>query len=638
MLRTAILVALLNVLFLQKAIAEDINYEGITQKFPSIETMKPFVVHLEKPKCCVLDNKLIIDPAKQTQLPSNLTNLITHSPSVVQNGQGGHFQNYSIRGVSKHRIKTLINDMRIESDRRAGVSASFIDPQLIEQVTIWRNPASTQFGSGALAGAVEISAKTFNTSNIATGYQSTGNENYQLLGTGGDEWSFAMARRQASNANAADGSELNTHFTQYSATLNAETEWQGLNFEFFALPAIAKDIGKSNIDFPQRITTYPEEKHLLVKLDISSPSGVAASFYLHPNDLETEVLKLNKSFSTISNEAIDFGANWQIEKQFDKYAGRLGFKYFSRQSVSSKEASVDLITQNQSISHTLVDGEEHEIAIVADLSGGWGVTEWKLAGRFSYFEQSAAYAATQEDHAWSGSFALSHPFDNGLEVSVNAATGYRFPSLSERFFSGTTGRGKVVANANLKKEQSVNIDIGAKWQSDQLMLAANVFYLNVSDYIERVEIADDVLTYVNLNNGKIKGVELQGEYYLTDELNLTWSGHYLNGEDDQGKVLADIPSNRFVLGVNYNINRWEGQINLEMRANKEDIGSGEKEISSAQILSAMLRYKFNQDMEISVNGNNLLNEKYVNSADRKATFVSERSVGVSVSWKFKNYL
>ena len=633
MLRKAILVILLNAIDLQTAVAEDINYEGITQKVPSIETMKPFVVHLEKPKCCVLDNKLIFDPAKQTQLPSNLTNLITHSPSVAQNGQGGHFQNYSIRGVSKHRIKTLINGMRIESDRRAGVSASFIDPLLIEQVTIWRNPASTKFGSGALGGAVEIEAKKFATANLATGYQSTGNENYQVLGAGGDEWSFAMARRQASNANAADGSELNTHFTQYSATLNAETDWQGLNFELFVLPAIARDIGKSNVDFPQRITTYPEEKHLLVKLDVNSPSGVAASFYLHPNDLETEVLKLNKSFSTILNEAIDFGANWQIEKQFDEYAGQLGLDYFSRQSVSSKEASVDLITQNQSISHTLVDGEEHEIAVVSDLSGLWGLTEWKLAGRFAYFEQSAADVATQDDFAWSGSLALSHPFDNGLEISLNAATGYRFPSLSERFFSGTTGRGKVVANANLKKEQSVNIDIGAKWQNDQLMLAANVFYLNVSDYIERVEIADDVLTYVNLNNGKIKGVELQGDYYLTDELNLTWSGHYLKGEDDQGRVLADIPSNRFVLGVNYNFNKWESQINLEMHANKDDIGSGEKQISSAQILSAMLSYKFNQNLEISVNGNNLLNEQYINSADRKATFAKGRSLGVGLSWQ-----
>jgi len=636
MLRKAILVILFNAFFTEIVLAtEDMNNEGINQQMPSIEIMQPFVVHLEKPKCCVLDNKLIIDSATQTHSPSNLTNLITNNPSVSQNGQGGHFQNYSIRGVSKHRIKTLINGMRIESDRRAGVSASFIDPQLIEQVIIWRNPASTQFGSGALGGAVEIEEKKFATANLATGYQSRGNENYQLLGSGGDQWSFAMARRQASNANAADGSELNTHFTQYSATLNAETEWQGLNFEFFALPAIAKDIGKSNIDFPQRITTYPEEKHLLVKLAVSSPTGVAASFYLHPNDLDTEVLKLNKSFSTISNEAIDFGANWQIEKHFDEYIGRLGLDYFSRQSVSSKEASIDLITQNQSISHTLVDGEEYEIAVVADLSGVWEVTEWKLAGRFAYFEQSAAQVATQDDFAWSGSLALSHPFDNGLEISVNAATGYRFPSLSEHFFSGTTGRGKVVANANLKKEQSVNIDIGAKWQGDQLMLATNIFYLNVSDYIERVEIEDDVLTYINLNNGKIKGIELQGDYYLTDELNLTWSGHYLKGEDDQGKVLSDIPSNRFVLGVNYNINRWEGKVNLEMRANKDDIGSGEKQISSAQILSAMLSYKFNQNLEISVNGNNLLNEQYVNSADRKATFSGERAVGVKVSWKLK---
>ena len=69
-----------------------------------------------------------ISPFDKLHVPSSLTDLINTSPSVSQNGQGGHFQNFSIRGVSRQRVRTLINDMRIVSDRRAGVSASFIEP------------------------------------------------------------------------------------------------------------------------------------------------------------------------------------------------------------------------------------------------------------------------------------------------------------------------------------------------------------------------------------------------------------------------------------------------------------------------------------------------------------------------------
>mgnify|MGYP000565370201 CR=1 FL=1 len=606
----------------------------------SPKTLTPLVIQsADKPASTqgLFHTRKTISAAETSSNSSNLTDLITAIPSVSENGQGGHYQNFSIRGVSKHRIKTLINGMRIESDRRAGVSASFIDPLLIDQITVWRNPVSTQFGSGALGGAVDMSARQFDSNFLMAGYQTEGNENYQVVGTGDENWSFGFARRKADNAESADGNELNTHFTQYSAVLDMNTEWQGLDFKLFALPSIARDIGKSNTDFPKRTTNYPEEKHLLVKLDVISEAGWKGGVYLHPNDLETEVHKLNKSLTTVSNEALDFGANWQIEHQISDYKSRVGLDYFSRHSVNSQEKSLDLLTQKQSSYQPLVDGEENEISVLADLSGTWNGTEWQLGGRFSYFNQSASQMATREDHAWSGFLALSHYFEEGFELTANVATGFRFPSLSERFFSGTTGRGEVVANSNLEKEQSVNIDLGARWQGADLTLGSNIFFLTVSDYIERVEIANDVLTYVNLNNGEIKGVEVEADYYLTDALNLSVNAHYLKGEGDDGKSLADIPSNRLIIAAKYNVAQWETQMSFEMRENKDDIASGEKEISSAQILSAAIRYKINQNIQLSLNGSNLLNQRYYNSADRKSSFAKARSVGISFSWKSHSF-
>ena len=175
----------------------------------SIELLDPVITLFSTEQ----ESKMIsvISPEEKIRAPSTLTELINTTPSVSQNGQGGHFQNFSIRGLSRHRIKTVVNRMRIESDRRAGVSASFIDPLLIGDALVWRSPASTYFGSGALGGAVEIESLGFTSFQAMTGYSSLGNEHYQVLGMGYDNSSVGIARREAANTNAADGTELNTH-------------------------------------------------------------------------------------------------------------------------------------------------------------------------------------------------------------------------------------------------------------------------------------------------------------------------------------------------------------------------------------------------------------------------------------------
>jgi iron complex outermembrane receptor protein len=86
--------------------------------------------------------------------PNNIRELISRIPGVDANGQGGDFQTFSIRGVSRQRIQTRIGDAPIISERRAGASVSFVDPTLLDSAEVVRGPASTLFGSGALGGAV----------------------------------------------------------------------------------------------------------------------------------------------------------------------------------------------------------------------------------------------------------------------------------------------------------------------------------------------------------------------------------------------------------------------------------------------------------------------------------------------------
>lgn len=573
-----------------------------------------------------------IKPANSLQTLGNLSDLIKTSPSVALNGQGGHFQNFSIRGVSKHRIKTLVSGIRIESDRRAGVSASFIDPLLMGDVAVYRNPASTLFGSGALGGAVQIETRHFTQPSLMTGYSSEGSEHYQLFGTGQDNWSLGVARREASNASATDGDELNSHFTQYSATFVANGHWQGLDLDFLILPSFAKDIGKSNTSFPTKTTLYPEEKHLLMKLGIHSDSGWNGNFYIHPNKLEAEVHTENKSLNKVSGEAFDFGSHWQFEHDANSYNSLIGLDYFGRRRINIKETSLNLLTQQQSFSQSLNDGQENEVALYGTLDWAWQSVAMKAGTRVSYFDQKTKTSHTQTNTAWSGFINLSYPINNAFEFTADFATSYRFPTLSERFFTGTTGRGAVIGNPNLKKESAHNIDLGLGWIGENMSLASHIFQLNVQDYIERVEVSEDLLTFVNLNNGRIIGLELSGDYTFNAQWDLDWQGHIMRGEDNNGKPLADIPSNRFSLGLNHHYSKWTTQLHIEFLAHKNKIGNSEQKRDASTLLSAAVRYQASPNWSISFSANNLLNEKYFASSDKKSALAPERSLALSFSW------
>ena len=89
----------------------------------------------------------VLEPTRSPDPPQALTDLIALAPAVSENGQGGLFQNVSIRGVSRQRVRQLISSVRITDERRAGPSTSFIDPLLMQSVAVLGGRATTFPGS-----------------------------------------------------------------------------------------------------------------------------------------------------------------------------------------------------------------------------------------------------------------------------------------------------------------------------------------------------------------------------------------------------------------------------------------------------------------------------------------------------------
>jgi iron complex outermembrane receptor protein len=224
------------------------------------------------------------------------------------------------------------------------------------------------------------------------------------------------------------------------------------------------------------------------------------------------------------------------------------------------------------------------------------------------------------------------PVGKGVELVANAGTGFRFPGLSERYFSGATGRDEIVANEDLEPERSLTTDAGVRFFGRRLFAAAYLYRTAIDDYIERVELEPGVQTFVNLSSGTIEGIEVEGFCQATDELRLELAGQTTDSEADDGSPLAEAPSDRFTLGGTYARDAWGAALRWQHRFDKNDPGPGEVSIDGADIVSASLSYTLSNGLAVMVFGNNLLDETYLPTADELAVPAAGRSVGIGLRW------
>jgi len=561
----------------------------------------------------------VITPEESSGTPSNLTDLVVASPSVSQNGQGGHFQVFSVRGVSRQRVMNLVSGMRINSERRAGVSVSFVDPLLMGSVEILRGPSTTLHGSGALGGVVQVTPQVFDGWVVHAGYDTRGDENYQVVGFGVGKWSVGLARRDAGDAEAADGTVLNSHFTQYSATLARNWSSGPRRYQLLFIPTLADDIGKANTDFPERTTNYPLERHQMLKFSIDSENGWQLDTWVHGQDLETEVFEMNARAQVVS-DSLDYGVRWERRERWSEGpALRWGLQATGRHDV-------DAVEMGQPPS--LDDAREIEAGAFATLHWTRPATEYEIGARLSGQEQENTGFPDEDLTAMNGFVGATRRFGERVRLRGSLSSGLRYPSLSERFFTGTTGAGTIIGNPDLDAERSLSGEISLRWLGRHTLVHTAVYRNEVDDYIERVPLATDIRTFVNLVSGTLQGAELQIVVLPRESWNVTLGGHVTRGRADDGAPLADVPPHQLYAGARYRRGAWTLSARLAHRLPKTDPARGELSRDAADELRASVEYGFGGLWSLAVSGSNLFDEEYFFAADEKAPLAAERSFGL----------
>ena len=87
--------------------------------------------------------------------PANLVQAVENVAGVSQVSEG-QAAVPAVRGLARGRTLIIIDGARVTAERRAGPSATFLDPAVIDGVDVARGPGSVAYGSDAFGGVIPI--------------------------------------------------------------------------------------------------------------------------------------------------------------------------------------------------------------------------------------------------------------------------------------------------------------------------------------------------------------------------------------------------------------------------------------------------------------------------------------------------
>ena len=141
-----------------------------------------------------------------------------------------------------------------------------------------------------------------------------------------------------------------------------------------------------------------------------------------------------------------------------------------------------------------------------------------LGIRYDYIKTSnlsiLSNRIAKSDQTFSAYFGTVWQIDSHLSLLANAGRSFRFPSISELFYSGLTGRGTVFGNPDLDPEKSINLDLGLRYLHEKFFLAVYGFCNTIQDMVQKYSgEAEEEFFYRNLSSGRVIGIE--GEFYFS---------------------------------------------------------------------------------------------------------------------------
>jgi outer membrane receptor protein involved in Fe transport len=571
----------------------------------------------------------------QEKIPENIVDTLLNTPGIYFIGSGGFSITPSIRGVARRRVLMLVDGMRITGDRRAGVSAELIAPELVEKIETVRSASSVLYGSDAMGGVIQLL-----TANPEPGRSFRNNLNFSVNANderlngglaveqkiGGFDLNTAFQVTKAGNYSTPDEEIYHSGYTYYSGILGLSRENDKRRFILSYIGGIGNDIGKPNREnLPDTFTRVSDEGEHYIRFQytekqIARKSSLDLLVYLNPSLYALEKFNAESLVTEFSRtQGLNLGGKATFKTELNKNLSfQTGLEWFGRRGFDFENTVEEDGVRDTTF--PLRDGRRDDLGLflTADYCG---IRTVDIMGgiRYTWFSIKALVdEESKERNADAPSYFLGLTKKFGEKVSWFFTLGkaYRLPGMSELFYTGLTGRKYVIGNPDLIPESSFNLDTGIKLYSKKFFLGAYFFSYRIDDMIERYKNDEGIYTYDNISRGNITGGEVEFQFFPTRNLELF--GHYTRyhgrsaGTDEP---LNDIPSAQLFLGVKLLVDRFWLEINYIHSYKKGDPGPAEVENEAYKLLNLKAGYYFSSRFTLNLKIANFLNEPYTPNPD-----------------------
>lgn len=570
---------------------------------------------------------------EQVSLDRTIGDWLNTLPGASINGQGGLMQSYSLRGMSRSRIRTEVDGIPILTDRAAGSSAAFLPPFLVENVRSTVGPASALYGSDAMGGVVGITSRSFKRPVIQLALHNNDNARHLAAGAPvGDSGSIGLVLRRASLAEAADGQPLNSGYQQSTLAFRHQGDWNEVTARVSALLSRGSDIGKSSRNYPdQQTTIYPHDRHGALKVELERDGQWLMRFYYHDQDWRSATLNVDASLAENDYRAASVGSLFYVSSRALGGLGRMGVEWLGRRDVEIDYRDWNHVGQLM-VESTPVSGEQDTLGLFADHQ--WTLGAWAVGAgiRVDHVAQRDA-KGRQSQSAPSADMRLQWRMHPDWKAFASLGTGFRFPTLTELYYQGVTPRGAVVGNPALKAERNRSVEVGLSGLLGGANLTITGYQTDFRDFIERYEMGPEVLSYRNIAEGKIKGYEVAWDYRPSS----AWR-HVITYSDQTGENvatgdwLADLNPPRWRYFGAYRYNDLVLSVDVSHRPDREDFGPGEAPLDAVSVVNLAASWRLDGHWEWGLACTNCGNRQFFATADALAPLQPGRTLSLRLTW------
>lgn len=450
-----------------------------------------------------------------------------------------------------------------------------------------------------------------------------------MAGHGGESFSIGLARRRAGDAEAADGTPLNTSYRRDSASLQWQRAFGDFQVDASLLPSRTTDIGKSNSRFPERDSTYPEDRHTVASVHLRHPGGFDLRVSGHDQSLLTYNQRPGTPDTWAHIESTDYGLTAQHTWRADALAFNAGVEFLGRRDVTGFDARQTLSNRT----YSLRDASEN-------LWSAFGIADWTVGdtlkveagARASRVRQSLA-GANSSDSDQAFNLGAVWNLDAMQRLSLNLASGYRFPTLEERFFTGVTAQGEILGNPNLGSEHSLGIDLGYGLSVGRWQAQANLWRTDVEDLIQLFQVAPGVNGYTNIGEAKLHGFELSIGWKASEALRLSASGAVVRSKNAlSGQPLYGAPPVTYTFDARHALGPGTLGLLYQHRARMQRPGFEEVERASVELVDVDYTLPLGKQWNLQLYARNALDKTYFATPDELSALAPERSIGLNLRW------